>query len=168
MPLRSGMVQWLVSKRGCRCSEITPRLTESRGLPPSPLHRLIQRPSLFLSLSLSRNPFHFSLHIPSPSISPLPPPFPLLLPFISYSFLFFFFPPRPYRGEESPIFSPFLFLHTSFRSYYRSRTFSRRCPPSREHKIQPGILISPPLCRATVPVPTDYFDPAQDHSRFRV
>lgn len=171
MPLRSGMVQWLVSKRGCRCSEITPRLTESRGLPPSPLHRLIQRPSLFLSFSPSLSPVTLFI---SRCTFRLPRFLPFHRRFPSSSLLsrirsfFFFFPPRPYRGEESPIFSPFLFLHTSFRSYYRSRTFSRRCPPSREHKIQPGILISPPLCRATVPVPTDYFDPAQDHSRFRV
>lgn len=165
MPLRSGMVQWLVSKRGCRCSEITPRLSESRGLLPSPLRRLIRRPSLILSLSLSLSPvtlfisrctfrlpqflsFHFLSSSPSP-------------PF--YLVLLSFFLSRPYR-EESPI-SPFPFLYASFRSYYRSRTFSRRCPPSRGHKIQPGILISPPLCRAA-PVPTDYFDPAQDHSRF--
>lgn len=114
MPLRSGMVQWLVSKRGCRCSEITPRLTESRGLPPSPLHRLIQRPSLFLSLSLSRNPFHFSLHIPSPSISPLPPPFPLLLPFISYSFLFFFFLLGLTEERRALSFLPFFFSTLRF------------------------------------------------------
>lgn len=91
MPLRSGMVQWLVSKRGCRCSEITPRLSESRGLLPSPLRRLIRRPSLILSLSLPPVTFSFlaahsvSLNF-SPSISfPPPPP----RPFISYSFLFF-------------------------------------------------------------------------------
>lgn len=34
---------------------------------------------------------------------------------------------------------------------------ARWCPPSRAHKIQPGILISLPLCRAVL-VPTHDFD----------
>lgn len=111
MPLRSGMVQWLVSKRGCRCSEITPRLSESRGLLPSPLRRLIRRPSLILSLSLSpsRNPFHFSLHIPSPSISLLPFPFPLPLPALLSRTPFFFSLSALPRGE------PYLSLSFSLR-----------------------------------------------------
>lgn len=110
-----------------------------------------------ISLLLCRNPFHFSVHIPSPSISLRPIRFSVFL----YRIRFFSVLQslRPYLPFFHLCPFPFLFL-TPFHTYYRgSRTFSRRCPPSREHKIQSGILISPPLCRA-VPVPTDYFDPA--------
>lgn len=124
--------------------------TVSHSLPlPLPLSPV----TLFISRCTFRLPQFLSFH--RRFLSPSPPFYLVLVSFFLFS--------RPYR-EESPI-SPFPFLYASFRSYYRSRTFSRRCPPSRGHKIQPGILISPPLCRA-VQVPTDYFDPARDHSRF--
>lgn len=128
--------------------------------PPPPPPLLIWQPSLSFP---DHNPFHFSVYIPSPSISLL---LPVSLSFIPVLVLFF---PRSYGVSLGPIPSShpstaavslsLSFSYTRYHSYYRSRTFSRRCPPSRGHKIQSGILISPPLCRA-VPVPTDYFNPA--------
>lgn len=61
--------------------------------------------------------------------------------------------PLPYPAN-SPTGGP---LSPSSRSSSSPYLLARWCPSSREHKIQPGILISLPLCR-TVLVPTDDFD----------
>lgn len=66
-------------------------------------------------------------------------------------------PPIPLPIKSSLFFSFFLFPPRFSRF---SPCVPREMVPtasSREHKIQPGILISMPLCRAVL-VPTDDFD----------
>jgi len=67
--------------------------------------------------------------------------------------------PSPFRTPPIPLpHSP------PSRSSFSPYLLARWCPPSREHKIQPGILISLPLCRG--PGSHRWFRPGLKHSRF--